>query len=254
MHRSPFPRRLLTALGLAVGSAASCDSTGGTGPLPDGGVRVLFVGNSLTYENDLPRTIAAMAKAVNDTPLVYRTIAHPNFAIEDHYLNGIESNIAANGWHFVVMQQGPSTTVASSEHLTAWTGVVNDFVVAAGARTAMYSVWPGGHDPQLFDLVRENYLKAAVAVDGMFIPAGDGWREAWQRDPSLDFYASDEFHPSRLGTYVAALVHFEMLYDRPATDLPDVATVDGRKLDLPPATVAMLQESAHAAVLAWGRR
>jgi hypothetical protein len=213
---------------------------------------VLFVGNSLTYENNLPRTIADMAESIDETRLVYRTVAKANYAIEDHYYDGIETSIAGNGWHFVVMQQGPSTLLSSRAHLVIWTEAVNELVVAEGARSALYSVWPGGTSDAAFDAVRQSYLQAAQAVDGMFIPAGEAWREAWRRDPALELYANDGFHPSRIGTYLAALVHFEMLYGRPATDLPDVAYVAGKKLDLSAATVVMLQESAHAAVLTWG--
>jgi len=49
-------------------------------------------------------------------------------------------------------------------------------------------------------------------------------------------------------------VHFELIYDRPATDLPDIAIVNGRQLRTPAATVAMLQEAAHATVKTWGIR
>ncbi len=250
IHR-PLATALSALLAAVVGIGCS---DGGTAPLPDGGVRVLFIGNSLTYENDLPRTIADMAKAVADTPLVYRTVARPNYSLEDHYADGVERSIAGKGWQVVVMQQGPSTTLANQIHLTAWSEELDAFVSAAGARSALYEVAPGGTDPVAFDAVRDSYRNAALNVDGMFIPAAEAFREAWSEDPTLVFYQADQFHPSRLGTYLIALVHFEMLYDRPATDLPDEARVDGQRLDVDAATVALLQQAAHDAVLAWGIR
>lgn len=244
---------LFSGFMIAVLTGAVCNGDA-TGPLPEGGVRVLFLGNSLTYTNDLPRTIADMAKSVNDTPLVYRVIAKPNYALEDHFNDGLEAAINGKGFHFIVMQQGPSSLASSGVHLSAWTTAINTLAVAAGARSALYQVWPAGGDPATFAAVRTNYREAAVAVNGMFIPAGQAWLEVWAEDPQLGLYSADHFHPSPLGTYVAALVNFEMLYDRPATDLPDIARVNGQRLDLPAATVAMLQEQAHATVLAWGIR
>lgn len=223
-----------------------------TAPLADGGVRVLFVGNSLTYENDLPRTIADMAKAVADTPLVYRVAAHANHSLEDHFHDGIERRIARDGWQVVVMQQGPSTTLPNQIHLAAWSAELDGFVTGAGARTAMYEVAPGGTNPVAFEAVRASYRNAALDIGAMFIPAAEAFLLAWDEDPTLVLYQMDQFHPSRLGTYLIALVHFEMLYDRPATDLPDVARVNGRTLDVDAATVAMLQQAAHDAVVAWG--
>lgn len=241
------------AFTVAALTGAACGG-GSTGPLPEGGVRVLFLGNSLTYTNDLPRTIADMAKSVDATPLVYRVIAKPNYALEDHFNDGLEGAINGKGWQFIVMQQGPSSLAASGAHLTAWTTAINTLAVAAGARSALYQVWPAGGDPATFAAVRNNYRAAAVAVNGMFIPAGQAWLEVWEEDPQVGLYSADFFHPSPLGTYVAALVHFEMLYDRPATELPDIARVNGRRLNVPAATVAMLQEQAHATVVAWGLR
>lgn len=223
-------------------------------PLPSGGRRVLFVGNSLTYVNDLPRTIADMAKSVDELPLVHRTVAKPDYALEDHFYDGIADRITADGWQVVVMQQGPSSLLVNQMHLRDWTVKLDSTIAAAGARTALYMVWPAQQNAGSFDAVRTSYRNAALAVNGMFIPAGEAWRTAWAQDPDLPLYGNDLFHPSRLGTYVAALVHFEMLYDRPATDLPDIAVVDGRRLDLPPATVAMLQQAAHETVLTWGIR
>lgn len=238
---------------LLVLSGTRC-SNGGLAPLPSGGVRVLFIGNSLTYVNDLPRTIAAMADSLGEEPLVYRTVAKANYALEDHYNDGIEGRIREGGWHYVVMQQGPSTLPANRLHLAAWTSALNEFIVAAGARAALYEVAPGGTSPASFEAVRTSYREAADLVDGMFIPAAEAFLEAWEQDPTLVLYQGDQFHPSHLGTYLIALVHFEMLYDRPATDLPDVAVVDGNRLALPEATVAMLQQAAHDAVVAWGVR
>lgn len=38
------------------------------------------------------------------------------------------------------------------------------------------------------------------------LPVAAAWRTAWRRDPSLELYGPDGFHPSELGTALAALV------------------------------------------------
>jgi hypothetical protein len=40
----------------------------------------------------------------------------------------------------------------------------------------------------------------------VLLPAGDAWRRAWRLDPDLSLYGPDGFHPSRLGSILAALV------------------------------------------------
>jgi hypothetical protein len=247
------PRRAthLLVLLLLVLAGARC-SGGGLAPLPEGGVRVLFIGNSLTYTNDLPRTIADLAASLDEEPLVFRTVAKAGYALEDHYGEDVASKVRDGGWHFVVMQQGPSTTLANRIHLQLWTSAIDEVVVDVGARSALYEVAPGGTALASFEAVRASYRNAAEQVGGMFIPAAEAFLEAWAEDPALALYGGDQFHPSPLGTYLVALVHFEMLYGRPATDLPDVVVVDGRTLEVPAATAALLQRAAHDAVVAWG--
>lgn len=242
--------RMLILRTLLLACAFGCTDT--TAPLPAGGKRVLFVGNSLTYVNDLPRTIADMAKAVHESTFVYRTIAKADYALEDHWNDGIAKAIAKDGWEFVAMQQGPSSLPLNQEFLRIWTVQLDGAIKAAGARSALYMVWPAQVNFSTFDGVRTSYRNAAIAVDGMFIPAGEAWRTAWAMDSTLEFYGDDGFHPAPLGTYLLALVHFEMFYGRPATDLPDVARVNGNQLNVSATTVALLQQAAHETVVAWG--
>jgi hypothetical protein len=245
--RRVVPLPLLLLLGSCLGPVLS-----EPGIPPTGGRRVLFVGNSLTYTFDLPRVIADLAKSVDETCLVYRTVAHPDFALEDHWSTGIASQIESHHWELVVMQQGPSSLPANAEYLRTWTIRLDSVAKAHGARSALYQVWPSSQFMGSFDAVRESYRNAAIAVDGMFIPAGEAWRTAWGYDAGFAFYGSDGFHPSALATYMNALVHFEMIYGRPATDLPKVARVGGLTLDLSPTQVALLQKAAHETVVAWG--
>lgn len=46
------------------------------------------------------------------------------------------------------------------------------------AESAGFNVWPDATRSHAFDAVRDSYLGAAQAVDGLFLPAGDVWRAA----------------------------------------------------------------------------
>src|SRR4051812_34987541 len=76
-------RELTTAaLGLAF-AMLGCGASAATEPLAPGGYHVLFIGNSLTYTNDLPGSVAAIAAMAGDT-IRTRTIAGPDMALIDH--------------------------------------------------------------------------------------------------------------------------------------------------------------------------
>jgi hypothetical protein len=45
-------------------------------------------------------------------------------------------------------------------------------------------------------------------------PVGVAWRNAVQRQPGIALWETDGSHPSRAGSYLAACVFFQMLYER----------------------------------------
>ena len=221
----------------------------GTAPdAPEGSLKVLFIGNSLTYENDLPRTVAQLALSAGLQQCYCYQIAHAGFALEDHYdfreaVNALEEE----SWDFVVMQQGPSAVPANRIDLIMWAEVFGEMIDENGAQAVMYGVWPERDRSFDFPNVTESYRLAAEAIGGLLAPAGEAWQFAWAADSTLPLYASDEFHPSNMGTYLAALTIFERLYNHTGIGVQTSAVVDGRVQSWPLPTVLLLQEAAAAA-------
>lgn len=245
---SPVLRlRSLAVSLLALAAIAACSSAQPTSleRIPDGGKRVLFIGNSLTYWNDLPRAIADLATEMGDTTLTYRTVVYPDYSLEDHWARGdAQRAIAATKWDVVVLQQGPSALPESRVLLVEYAKRFAPLIVKAGAKPALYGVWPSASRRFDFAESRNSYAAAASAVNGALYSVGAAWTAAWARDPALPLYSADGLHPSPLGTYLAAIVMYQGLYGRSPLDLPAVARVGGIALNVPPATIRLLQSAA----------
>jgi hypothetical protein len=208
--------------------------------------RVLFIGNSLTYSNDLPAIIAALA-ASRQQRLIHKTIAFPNFSLEDHWQQGDALKaMAKDKWDVVVMQQGPSGLPESRAMLLDYTRRFAEKIRAAGAKPALYQVWPSAARFNDFPRVLESYQLAAKDVNGLLLPVGAAWRAAWDRDAKLALYAEDQFHPSALGSYLAALVMYEKLLGKTPLGLP--AQLSPRSKTV--AKIALSAEQAHLLQLA----
>lgn len=238
-------KRALRALPVVAFLACSL----GTAPdAPDGSVKVLFIGNSLTYENDLPLTVGQLALSAGLASCYCVAIAYPNFALEDHWDFGDAVRaLEDEEWDFVVMQQGPSAAASSRAHLVLWAGVFGDLIDENGAQSVMYGVWPQFDRSFDFPNVTDSYREAANSIGARFAPAGEAWQFAWAADSTLPLYAADDFHPSTMGTYLAALVVFERIYGRTPVGVQQTAVVDGRAQLWPIATVRLLQDAAAAA-------
>ena len=230
---------------------ASCGSLADPAPEPPPGRhRVLFVGNSLTYVNDLPAMFAAIGLAAGDT-IVIKTLAYPDWGLQDHWEKGsAPEEIASNSWDFVVMQQGPSSLEASRIDLLTWAKLFGDLAHLHHACPAFYMVWPAKAYLSSFPAVHDHYKEAADSNGGLFLPAGDAWRIAWGKDPRFALYGRDNFHPSELGTYLAALTIYAEITGR--SPVGNTATMPGLSVN----TLARqaLQESAAEAVYGIDRR
>ncbi len=229
---------------------AACTAGGpAIGPLPAGGRHVLFIGNSLTGANDLPATVAAIAAAAGDTMRV-SAVTPSNTALIDHALGQTEAIAAVKRqhWDFVVLQQGPTPAGLCRDTLILAAKLLDPLVRAAGGRTALFMTWPtSAGSSAFFDDVRLSFQLAAQAVGGVFLPAGEAWRAAWSRDKSLPLYGPDGYHPSAMGSYLAALTIYERLSGRDARTLPARAFAGDAPLSIPESTIRLLQESAHQA-------
>jgi hypothetical protein len=218
-------------------------------PPPAGAVRALFVGNSLTYVNDLPRTVADLAVSAGLAQLYAVMVAFPNFALEDHLAEGTAAQVLRQmDFDFVVMQQGSSALPASRELLIRDAKAFAPIITAAHARPVMFMVWPSASRFADFPDVRDSYRAAADSIGGLFAPGGASWLEAWERDASLALYSPDGLHPTPMGTYAAALTIFARLYDRSPVGVQTVARVSGVNMPWPEETVRLLQEAAASAV------
>jgi hypothetical protein len=85
---------------LFLSAACNSDPVGIDGRLPDAELRVLFIGNSLTYTNDLPAMVQTIAEAAGHT-LAQATVAEPNVSLEDLWFGGVEEAVSGS-------QQGQS--------------------------------------------------------------------------------------------------------------------------------------------------
>jgi hypothetical protein len=239
--------RLFVPLGLAIAcGSATAPKLVGAGPA------ILFIGNSYTYENDVPGLVQALAVAAG-TPIAVETVANPDYALIDHWNGGssARSEIAKGGWKYVVLQQGPSSVEVNRDTLRLATQLFAAEARKIGGTTALFSAWPTQDRRVDFPRAIESYRIAAGDVGGVFLPVAGAWLAAWDRDPTIALYANDGLHASPAGSYLAALVIFAKLTQKSPIGSPAQLTpAGGGRLTISPQLAAILQEAAAAAISA----
>jgi hypothetical protein len=254
-------RRLLHFLLLLGTLGVGCaNDPGGISPgeRNENALNVLFIGNSLTYWNDLPAIVAALADSAKVKPLSWVQVAFPDFALEDHWAEGSALRaLRSRKWDVVVLQQGPSSLPENRANLIEWSKRFDGEIRKAGGKPALYMVWPQINRQQDFDNASMSYQLAAESVHGMLFPVGEAWRAAWRRSSTLPLYSGDGLHPSVNGSYIAALVMFQLLYDKTPVGLPAslrLAVQGTPTIEITRSTADILQAAAVEANAQFGKR
>lgn len=218
------------------------------------GPRILFIGNSLTYSNDMPLMVEAFAKARGTKKFEIKMAALPNFGLEDHGKREETRKIlAGKKWDYVVMQQGPSASKEGRAMLLEYGGLFAAEIRKGGGVPAMYMVWPSVNRAADFEGVRESYRIAADELKGLLLPVGEAWLIALTVDRNIQLFSEDGFHPTEAGSYLAALVIFEQLFGESAIGLPaKVRLNSGRTVDIPAKQAKILQQAATEANAKYG--
>jgi hypothetical protein len=174
--------------------------------------RLLFLGNSLTYTNDLPKLVSGLA-AENGRKISVETIAFPNYALEDHWNDGkIQTMIASGKYNFVIVQQGPSSQDEGRVMLLDYGAKLSKLCSQHNTQLAFYMVWPAIPNYKSFDGVIQNYTDAAKQANAILCPVGKKWKEYIDETKDYSYYGPDGFHPSLKGSEVAAEIIYNTLF------------------------------------------
>jgi hypothetical protein len=243
-----MPLKPLVPVALAAGLAACSAAAVSDNPA---GRSVLFVGNSLTYTNDLPAIVARLALAAEDSVGVGMATG-PNLAVIDH-TNGATDAVAridGGDWGFVLLQQGPTPAGICRDTLVIATMRLAPHVRAAGGRVALFLPWTArGSTGTLPAAAAESATLAARSAGGVTVPVGLAWRLALESDPTLPLYGPDRYHPAPAGTLLAALTIYDRVFGRDVREIPAAALATLSASPLSTVRLQRLAAAAHAAAV-----
>jgi len=87
-------------------------------------------------------------------------------------------------------------------------------VRSKGAEPILFMSWPYKNKPEMQNQLEKEFLKVSKINKLRMIPAGQAFLHVNQNYPSINLYTDDLRHPSKEGTYLAALMVFTTLNDK----------------------------------------
>lgn len=228
-------------------------------------LKVLFVGNSYTYVNDMPELLKAMAKAKgHELEYVQQTPGGRNF--QEHWEEGVAVKKMKQGnFDVVVLQNHSFEPVIEPERMMKYGKLLAAAADKAGARKIYYLTmayaapvdWMKKDNdyarrgaalfPEMYERLVESYSRLASETDGDIAPVGLAWKLAYKAKPHLELHAPDHSHAAPAGAYLTALVLYSSLYDAEPEKMPRNLTVKSAKFRLDSKIQKTLEAAARKA-------
>jgi hypothetical protein len=222
-------------------------------------MRVLFVGNSYTHYNNMPKLFEQMAdsKGIKLEVLMDAKSSH-TFQMHSKRPE-LYKSIRSTKWDYVVLQ-GFSRELAQDHAVIdkeslPYIKQLLDSIYANNSCTnvLLYQTWgydTGFKDDSLgidwtyqtmSDRIHEGYLYVSEKLNLSVVPVGKVWETVKENHPEIELYQEDKQHPSLAGSYLAASCFYSALF-KTEPNLSFTAKLD-------PKHTAIIQEVAGTQVL-----
>jgi hypothetical protein len=264
-YRARYAAALLACL--AVVAAAGCTGATAAPTCPPGSgpaecTRILFLGNSYTYVNDLPSTFAQLAGSAG-RPVQVAMVANGGETLAQHAASAeSRARINSQGWTYVVLQEQsdtPSTSAGSDAFMYPAARSLARNIEDAGSVPMFFMTWAHKDGEPTAGLGYEGmqrqvdaaYADIAGELHVPVAPVGFTWFIVRADHPEMALWSDDGSHPSTAGTYLAACVFYASIFKASPVGL-------GYHGGVPADQAAILQDEAGRHVLdlrdQWGLR
>jgi hypothetical protein len=230
-------------------------------------MRILFIGNSYTYVNNLPGLLMELSKQ-EPNPVDAEMVAEGGAMLENHWQAGKAlAAIQRTRWDYVVLQEqstfGAAQTVNGIDQIGdpasfyTYARRFDEAIRADGAKTLFFMTWARQNAPQNQAVLTSAYQHIARELGAAAAPVGLAWQRALSLNPALALHQDDGSHPDAAGSYLAACVFYATLYGKSPVGLParisntlvdDSGVPQEGSVNLSPADALFLQQAAWQAV------
>jgi hypothetical protein len=183
-------------------------------------IAVLFVGNSLTYFNEMPRMTQAIASR-EARPLLVDAVTQSGASLEDLWFRtDAVKRIWQEHWDYVILQErGGRAAMDRGELFHRYLALFADQTRKSGGKPVLFMTWYPGNEAF--------FRNAAKRANVSLLAVGSAWQDLLEhgRFSRLDW---DGTHPNLAGSYLIACSVYALVYEKPPrglrTDFRDLGT------------------------------
>ena len=176
-------------------------------------IKVLFIGNSHTYYNDMP-SLAKRRLDEDGYDCHVTMLAHPAWFLAQHVEDPeAKFNIRFGGYDYVVLQEHAHPFGPEEKFFEA-VRTLTDWSKEAGATPVIYLTWAQKNEPEAQQRMTDAHKRIAEETGSLLAHVGDEWWGYMHSWPELEMYADDGAHASPAGSdFAAKMIESEILHD-----------------------------------------
>lgn len=196
-------------------------------------MKILFIGNSYTYYNDMPSLFSRLCGCNGKAAQVFSVTKggrklHENLDPTDETTLQLEAVLRENAMDICVLQEHSVLPITDYDRFSASIAALKEKVGAA--RYSLYQTWgrkagakflrDEGLDTRTMALkLRDAYTKAAETHGTDRAPVGLCFLEIYEKHTGIDLYDADLTHPSYAGSCLSAMTHYRTLFGEMPSNL-----------------------------------
>ena len=166
-------------------------------------MKVLFVGNSHTYFNDMPRLFAEMCGRLTGTEAEVTMLAYSGRSLAWHMEEYLSLRFALlyGSFDYCVIQQ-QAHPFPGEESTEAGLRALLPLCERGGARPVLFMTWAEKVKPENAAVMRRCYRRLAAEYGTLLAPVGELFERF--RGTEVELYWKDGEHASPYGSYLTA--------------------------------------------------
>ncbi len=173
-------------------------------------MRTLFIGNSHTFYNDMPKMFKEICKE-NGIDMQVTMLTKGGMGFDYHAENEqTRFNILFGEYDFIILQH-VAHPMGEYEVMEEAADRIMTWVRQSGATPCYYMTWTEEGNEQFQPEMSSRYRRLAERHNCLLAPVGEVWWKEIHKNPSVDLYFEDRRHASPAGSKLVASVIFETL-------------------------------------------
>ena len=176
-------------------------------------MKVLFIGNSHTFYNDMPQIFKNICdEKGKDVEVAMQAFGGKTYGWHYGQMTELRFALMHGGFDYIIMQQAAHSPCPAKEETLADGGKIIELARKCGVTPIQTMPWAEKRDPDHQKGMYDIYNTLSEMYDVKLAYAGNVFEDVFYNHPEIDMYWKDGEHASPYGSYTIAMSVYAAIF------------------------------------------